>query len=172
MAKVYAHVVNGIVQVIVDPAIIDGNEIPVSERFVPEIVDQLVDITAADPRPDQKWVYDGKEFAPPSASKEQLTYENQSRLQQLSNLASQQKSSLAYRISTIRDAIEIEEATQQEIEEISERESQLLLWKKYAIYLGRVTGQEGWPEKIDWPDQPEEGMDLSVSAVAKSSAAS
>ena len=91
---------------------------------------------------------------------------NSAKLQQATQLAAAQKTALTNRISTINDAIEFEEATPAEIAELPVRQSQLILWKKYAIALGRVTTQAGWYMVVDWPVEPEEGMDLSVSAVA------
>lgn len=91
---------------------------------------------------------------------------NSAELQRRTQLASSQKIALTERISTLNDAIELEEATQSEIEELPARQSQLLDWKRYAIYLGRVTTQEGWHMVIVWPVEPADGMDLTVSAVA------
>lgn len=87
-----------------------------------------------------------------------------SQLQYLVQLASSQKNALSNRISTIKDAIELEDVTEAEIAELPQRESQLVQWKRYAIYLGRVTTQEGWHLDPVWPEQPEDGMDLTVSA--------
>lgn len=58
---------------IIDPAVNDrGEEIPITERFTPEFVDALVDITAATPRPEWGWTateLDGAWiFEPPGAS--------------------------------------------------------------------------------------------------------
>jgi hypothetical protein len=36
--------------------------------------------------------------------------------------------------------------------------------KTYAVQLGRVTSQYGWPHEVGWPDQPSGRMDLTVSA--------
>lgn len=91
---------------------------------------------------------------------------NSARLQAATQLAAAQKSALTNRIGTITDAIDFDEATPDEIAELPERQAQLILWKKYAISLGRVTTQPGWHLVVDWPVEPPEGMDLSVSAVA------
>lgn len=90
---------------------------------------------------------------------------NSAKLQALTHLAAAQKTALTNRIGTINDAIELEEATEQEIAELPVRKAQLVEWKKYAIYLGRVTTQEGWPPEVVWPQQPQDGMDLTVSAI-------
>jgi hypothetical protein len=57
-------------------------------------------------------------------------------------------------------------ATPDEIAELPLRQSQLLEWKRYAVYLGRVTSQVGWALTVEWPAQPVGGMDLTVSAAA------
>lgn len=88
------------------------------------------------------------------------------KLQGLTQLAAAQKSALTNRIGVLNDAIELEEATPSEVAELPVRQAQLIEWKRYAIYLGRVTSQEGWPPDVVWPVQPAEGMDLTVSATA------
>jgi len=92
------------------------------------------------------------------------------KLQGLIRLAAAQKLSLTERISTINDAIELEMATPEEEVELPVRQAQLLEWKRYAVYLGRVTSQAGWPPEVTWPVQPAEGMDLTVSAVTPETA--
>lgn len=94
---------------------------------------------------------------------------SRARLQAATQLAASQKVALANRISVINDAIELEEATPAEIAELPVRQSQLTAWKRYAVFLGRVTTQEGWHLSVDWPVEPTEGMDLTVSAVASDS---
>lgn len=88
------------------------------------------------------------------------------KLQGFTQLAAAQKTALINRIGTINDAIEFEEATAEEIAELPIRQAQLTEWKRYAIYLGRVTTQEGWYAVVEWPTQPFQGMDLTVSARA------
>ncbi|PVZ56577.1 hypothetical protein C9422_18825 [Pseudomonas sp. B1(2018)] len=88
------------------------------------------------------------------------------KLQELTQLAAAQKVALINRISTLNDSIELEMATPEEVAELPVRTAQLKQWKTYAVLLGRVTGQTGWPPEVTWPTQPAEGMDLTVSAVA------
>jgi hypothetical protein len=96
------------------------------------------------------------------------------KLQALTQLATAQKSALTNRIATLQDAIDnvgvegLEEfaATPEEQIEFPQRKTQLTKWKNYAILLGRVTSQAGWPPEVEWPVQPTEGMDLTVSATA------
>ncbi len=44
----------------------NGVEIPVTERFTPEFVATLVDVTSVAPTPDQWWTYDGETFKAPA----------------------------------------------------------------------------------------------------------
>lgn len=92
---------------------------------------------------------------------------NSAKLQAANQLAAAQKTALTNRIGVIKDAIEFEEATPAELVELPLRETQLTAWKRYAVLLGRVTAQAGWHMAIDWPVQPEQGMDLTVSAVSR-----
>lgn len=118
------------------------------------------------------WTYvDGVFIAPPEPevpppTDAEIIASNTATLQQCTQLASAQKTALTNRVGTLQDAVELEMATPAEIAELPVRQAQLLAWKKYAIYLGRVTLQEGWALTVEWPVQPTEGMDLSVSAVA------
>lgn len=91
------------------------------------------------------------------------------KLLSLNQLASSQKTALASRIETLNDAVELEMATPEEVAELPIRKAQLVEWKRYAVFLGRVTSQEGWPPEVEWPVQPAAGMDLSVSARAEES---
>lgn len=91
---------------------------------------------------------------------------NSGKLQGLTQLAASQKVALTNRIGTLNDAIELEMATHEEEAELPVRTAQLKAWKTYAVLLGRVTSQAGWPPEVSWPVQPAEGMDLTVSASA------
>lgn len=97
---------------------------------------------------------------------------NSATLQQATQLAAAQKTALSNRIGVLTDAVELEMATPEEEVELPVRQAQLLEWKRYAILLGRVTAQAGWYATVVWPVQPAEGMDLTVSAVAKTVQAS
>jgi hypothetical protein len=103
---------------------------------------------------------------PPLTEAELLAIQSQ-KLQGLSQIATAQKTALTNRIGTLNDAIELEMATPEEEAELPVRTLQLKAWKTYAILLGRVTTQTGWYSTVTWPVQPTEGMDLTVSAVAK-----
>lgn len=115
------------------------------------------------------WIYKDGEFSAPPApppTDEELSSANIAKLQQKTQLASAQKSALTERISTLNDAVEMEMATDEEIAELPARQKQLTDWKKYAILLGRVATQAGWPPKAEWPVEPTDGMDLSISSTA------
>jgi hypothetical protein len=43
-----------------------GDEVAITDRYTPEFVAMLVDITNVTPKPDQRWTYDGKAFTPPA----------------------------------------------------------------------------------------------------------
>jgi hypothetical protein len=95
---------------------------------------------------------------------------NSAILQGLKHLAEQQKAAITNRIGTLNDAIELELATPEEEAELPSRVLQLKQWKTYAILLGRVTTQAGWPVTVAWPLQPANGMDLTVSAASPDAA--
>lgn len=103
---------------------------------------------------------------PPPPSGEVLLAQQSRKLQSAVQLASNQKNALTSRISVLQDAVDLEMATPEEIDELPLRQSQLLDWKRYAIFLGRVTSQSGWYETVAWPAEPIGGMDLSVSATS------
>lgn len=113
---------------------------------------------------DGAWIY--AEYVPPPPTSDEILAENSVKLQAANQLAAAQKIALTNRIGVINDAVEFEEATQAELNEIPIRQAQLTAWKRYAVLLGRVTTQAGWHESVEWPYQPTEGMDLSVSAVS------
>jgi len=104
--------------------------------------------------------------APPPTPAEILATQS-IKLQQFTQLAAAQKTALSNRISTLQDAIELDMATPDELAELPVRQAQLIEWKRYAVLLGRVTSQAGWPPDVEWPAQPTEGMDLTVSAVSR-----
>jgi len=103
---------------------------------------------------------------PPPPTPQEISAANIIKLQVETQLAAAQKAALQNRIGTLNDAIDLEIATGEEVEELPIRQAQLLDWKRYAVYLGRVTLQEGWALTVEWPVQPASGMDLSVSGLA------
>lgn len=69
-------------------------------------------------------------------------------------LATAQVSALQSRVDAINDAIDGDYALIEEIEEKPGRVTELAVWKKYRVFLGRVTGQPIWPTNPTWPEQP------------------
>lgn len=121
------------------------------------------------------WTYIEGVFAPytpPPPTEAQILAAQSLKLQIANQLAAAQKTALTNRIGVINDAIDFEESTQAELDELPVRQAQLTAWKRYAVLLGRVTTQPGWYQTVDWPAEPAEGMDLSVSAVARPVSAS
>jgi hypothetical protein len=54
--KTYARIEDGLVAEIIKPMTDgDGVEIDVADRFTPEFISTLVDVTAVTPSPDQRW---------------------------------------------------------------------------------------------------------------------
>jgi hypothetical protein len=65
--KTYARIENGTVMEIIIPWLRDdGTQWPIDELYAPGILAELVDVTSVDPKPDQRWTYDGTKFSPPS----------------------------------------------------------------------------------------------------------
>lgn len=52
-----------------------------------------------------------------------------------------------YAIAPLQDAVDIDEATEDEV-------AALKAWKKYRVLLSRVSEQPGYPDTIDWPAPP------------------
>jgi len=76
-------------------------------------------------------------------------------LNTLVSMANRQVSSLSGRIDTLEFAVETDEATQDEVSELSLRKSQIKLWRQYNLKLGRVSSQKEWPQNPSWPIEPE-----------------
>lgn len=67
--RIYARIEDGIVQEIIEPLLnADGQPYGIADRFTPDVVATMVDITQLSPRPACGWTYDGKRFAPPLAA--------------------------------------------------------------------------------------------------------
>lgn len=85
------------------------------------------------------------------------------KLEGLQRLAEAQKVALTTRIGVLKEAVEYEMVSSEESAELPARVQQRTDWGKYAVLLGRVTSQAGWPHEVEWPAQPVEGMNLSGS---------
>lgn len=115
------------------------------------------------------WTYGNGQFYPPAVAPptpEEVLASQSAKLQSLKAMAEAQKAALTARIGVINEAIEYEMATPEEEAELPTRVSQRKEWGQYAVLLGRVTSQVGWPPDVQWPAPPAAGMDLSVSSVA------
>ncbi|MEB2504652.1 hypothetical protein SB394_12080 [Burkholderia sp. BCCIQ04A] len=66
MMKTYARVDNGVVMEIIEPLLDDaGNEVPIEDRFTPEIVSEMIDVTGLSPMPECWWTYSDGVFSAP-----------------------------------------------------------------------------------------------------------
>lgn len=170
MMRKYARVVEGVVfEIFTPPMKEDGTQWPMEESVTADLALGMVEITDLDPRPDQYWTFDGSTFAPPAPyvpSPEEVLASQSAKLQSLKAAADAQKSALSIRVSVLNDSVELEMATPEEVAELPIRTQQLKDWKIYAVYLGRVTTQEGWAANVVWPVQPSEGIDLTTSSVS------
>lgn len=139
--KTYARVDGGIVQEIIEPmADLEGNEHRIEDRFAPEFVAQMVDVTDVKPMPEQMWNYaDGLFSAPaPYAPSPQETLSFNTSIRDLL-LAS---ATLA--IAPLQDAVDLDEATPAEV-------ALLKKWKQYRVAVNRVDLTVLNPE---WPIAP------------------
>ena len=50
-------------------------------------------------------------------------------------------------IAPLQDAVDVDIATEQEKDLLKQ-------WKTYRALLNRVSQQNGFPDKIDWPEMP------------------
>lgn len=153
---------------------LDDEGRPIEQRYTPEFLSTCVEIpegvTVREGDSCIDGVFGPPYVAPPTAA--QILESQSAKLVSLKRFAEAQKVALTARISTLQDAIDnvgvegMEDfaATPEEQEEFPKRKAQLTKWKNYAILLGRVTTQAGWPPDVVWPIQPTEGMDLTVSS--------
>lgn len=51
------------------------------------------------------------------------------------------------RIAPLQDAVDLEEAT-------AEETAKLKLWKQYRVSLNRIDQAAGYPQTVNWPEQP------------------
>jgi hypothetical protein len=69
--KTYASIGNNgtavVVTEIIPPVVLNGRSIPIEERYHPNFVAGLIDITDIVPQPQVGWLYAGGEFSPPTA---------------------------------------------------------------------------------------------------------
>ncbi|SAL25753.1 Caudovirales tail fiber assembly protein [Caballeronia turbans] len=126
--KTYARIEAGVVMEIIAPMADDeGHDIPIEERFTPEFVATLVDVTDATPMPEQRWTYDGATFAAPvpyQPTPVEILAANTSTRDAL-------LASAALAIAPLQDAVDLDMATDAEKE-------MLTRWKQYRVAVNRV----------------------------------
>lgn len=166
--KNYAQIQNNIVITVITPLDSNGNELPIEECYTAEfvatcaLIPEGITVNQGDSYVDG--VFGPPLVIPPTPA--EILARQSFKLQGLKQLAEAQKTALNSRVGTLNDAIELEMATPDDEAELPKRVAQLKAWKTYAVLLGRVTTQAGWPPEVNWPTQPTEGMDLTVSAAA------
>lgn len=151
--KTFAFVDGGFVREIIQPCAYDaeapdwqegdpsriGQEIPVSLRFVPEMVRNMVDITDVEPQPEYGWQYDGERFTAPvpyQPTPEEILATNTS-------LRDGYLAQATLAIAPLQYADDLGEATDLE-------KAQLLAWKRYMVEVNRIgliSPAPSWPEK-------------------------
>nr|WP_315447172.1 tail fiber assembly protein [uncultured Pseudomonas sp.] len=158
--KNYVRVVNGIVIEFIAGAVYDapppeqeanvspevwqmladraGTEIPIAERFTPEFVAELVDVTGIDPVPVQGMTYANGVFLPPAGPTPAEIYAANKAMRD-SLLAT---ATLA--IAPLQDAYDLDEATPAEL-------ALLKAWKQYRVAVNRVELTQAGPA---WPSAP------------------
>ncbi|WP_082378044.1 tail fiber assembly protein [Caballeronia cordobensis] len=117
-----------------------GDYIPIENRYTPEFVAVLVDITGRDPMPTVGMVYDGtnfSEYVPPSPSPADILAANTATRDALLQQATQA-------INPLQDAVDLDEATPAET-------ALLKLWKQYRVAVNRVDLTQASPA---WPIAP------------------
>lgn len=146
--RTYALIEDGKVSEIIPPYVNpDGVDIPIEERYTPNMVAQMVDITDLDPRPQQRWTYDGTVFAAPVVPGPDLV-----------SLAASVRYQRDILFSTIADPGTL--MAQRAIRmatipaDIVYAQGKLAEIDAYAMALQEVPEQAGFPVTIDWPTAP------------------
>lgn len=142
--RIYVVVEHGVVREIIEPGYdLDGIEYPIDERFPPELVSTMVEVTDVDPRPDQNWTYENGVFSQP------IPYQRTSEEILASNTASRDAflTRAALAIAPLQDAVDLDEATSLEV-------ALLKKWKQYRVALNRIQLQADFPEPVQWPVEP------------------
>lgn len=151
--RTFAFVEGGFVREIIQPCAYDaeapawqegdpsrvGQEIPVSLRFVPEMVQNMVDITDIEPQPEYGWSYSEGRFVAPMAH--QPSPEEVLQMNVLLRDSYLTQATLA--ITPLQYADDLGEATDIE-------RAQLLAWKRYMVEVNRADltlTAPAWPEK-------------------------
>lgn len=146
--KTYALIVDGLVAEIIPPYVNpDGVEVPIEERYTPNMVLMMVDITGLDPWPEPGWTYDGTVFAAPVP----VVPDNN----QLAYNARQQRDLLFRTVAdpgTLMAQRAIRMATNPD--DLAYAQDKLAEIDAYAVALQGVPEQAGFPLTIEWPTAP------------------
>lgn len=115
-----------------------GSEIPIEQRFTPEFVSKLVDISELNPLPVPGMSYlDGQFLAPEGPKPEVIAIANKGMRDSLLSVAT-----LA--IDPLQDAVDLGGPTEAEV-------ALLMMWKEYRRDVNRVDLTQMAPQ---WPSQP------------------
>lgn len=141
MMRAYARIDNGIVVEIIELEPNEAGEVvPIERKFTAEFVATLIEITDLDPKPSERWTYDGEAFAAPvpyQPTPDEIKAVNTSTRDYLIAQAT-----LA--IAPLQDAIDLDEAT-------AEETALLTKWKQYRVAVNRIDVTQVSPK---WPVSP------------------
>lgn len=145
--SIYAYVSNGIVQEIIYPLNLEGRDIPIEERFNPEFLLSLVDITGITPMPQPWWLYDGTSFIDPATIPPDPEFlASQARAQRDSLLISIYDKGISMALRALRMATTPEQTAY--------AQGKVIELDLYAEALLAVPEQPGFPQTIVWPVTP------------------
>ncbi|MGE4799940.1 tail fiber assembly protein [Yersinia hibernica] len=126
--KTYAFVQRGQVFEIINPVTdSDGKEIDIKDRYAPDFVAVMYDITDMDPAPKLGWAYKDGVFAEPvpyQPTSEEILARNESERDRL-------LTSAALAIAPLQDAVDLDDAKPEEI-------VMLKKWKQYRVAVNRT----------------------------------
>lgn len=117
-----------------------GVEVPVEERFTPEVVSTLVDITDISPKPQVGWLYNGVDFAAPSVVEEtpaEILAANKLQMDECLNRASSAMTPLLV-------ALQLGDATEEETD----------LARQWQAYCRSVKVVDLMLKSPVWPESP------------------
>lgn len=141
MMSWFARVQGGLVLELIQPFVdVNGVEVSVNDRFTPEFVSGLIDITGLDPKPESCWLYDGESFfspAPYQLTPDELIVSNAAIRDVLLERA-------GLSIAPLQDAVDLEDAMPLEV-------ALLKSWKQYRVAVNRVDLKQVEPV---WPISP------------------
>jgi len=146
--RTYALIEDGKVSEIIPPYVNpDGVDVPIEERYTPNMVAQMVDITDLDPQPQQQWTYNGSVFAAPVvAGPDPIQLAAEARLQRDNLFRTVSDPGTMMALRALRLATTPEETTY--------AQGKLAEVDAYAVALQGIAEQAGFPTTIIWPVAP------------------